>query len=204
MSELRGRGFGGERVAVLAYHVDYWDYLGWKDPFAQSRFSQRQRAANARSGSRVVYTPQLMLNGKDYRRGASDELDQRLAEAARIVPRASIRLSLMPAPNVLAVSGAWATRDTADAQAAQGWIALYEDKLVTDVRAGENRGKRLTHDFVVRDLAGPFPAGALTHTFAVDSRWKQDALGVVAFVHDVRSGEALQAITLGLCSQRGA
>src|SRR3569832_1871687 len=52
-------------VVPLAFHVDYWDRLGWRDPFAQAAFSQRQRARN--NGTGWVYTPQVMLDGKDYR-----------------------------------------------------------------------------------------------------------------------------------------
>lgn len=200
VSGLQSRGYATDRVVVLAYHVDYWDYIGWRDPYAQARFSERQRVANARSSARFVYTPQLMLNGKDYRRGTvGDDFAARLAEISRAPAKASIRLALIPAADRLSVSGAWSAPDVTDARQAQGWVALYENRLATDVRAGENRGKRLEHDFVVRDLAGPFPAGALAHTFHVDGRWKQAELGVAAFVHDVRSGDALQALTLAVC-----
>ena len=82
---------------------------------------------------------------------------------------------------------------------AQAWLALYENNLATDVRAGENRGRRLQHDFVVRDLAGPFPAGEFGHAFAVDSRWKHSDLGVAVFVHDARSGSPLQALAVPYC-----
>ena len=54
-------------VVPLAFHVDYWDYIGWKDRFAKSLFTQRQRDAVTRQGSRVSYTPQLMLDGRDLR-----------------------------------------------------------------------------------------------------------------------------------------
>src|SRR5215218_3837153 len=69
ISSLASRGYGSDRVVVLAFHVDYWDRLGWPDRFAQTRFTERQRAINDRNRSRVIYTPQLVLNGKDYRRG---------------------------------------------------------------------------------------------------------------------------------------
>src|SRR4051812_22348452 len=57
LSELPGRGFGPDRVVALAYHVDYWDYIGWRDPYAQARFSEGQRFVNARNGDRGIYTP---------------------------------------------------------------------------------------------------------------------------------------------------
>lgn len=57
VSALPGRGLGSDRIVVLGFHVDYWDYLGWRDPYAQRVFSDRQRAINARNGTRFVYTP---------------------------------------------------------------------------------------------------------------------------------------------------
>lgn len=201
VSDLPARGFGADRMVVLSFHVDYWDYIGWRDPFGQARFSERQRAANSRIGSRTIYTPQLMLIGRDFRGRARDDISARVAEISKMPAKASIRLAVSALPAHLNVTGSWAATDPAAAQQAQGWLALYENRLVTDVRAGENRGKRLQHDFVVRDLVGPFPAGEFTHRFALDSRWKPRDLAIAAFVQDVRSGEALQALALPGCGQ---
>jgi hypothetical protein len=78
---------------------------------------------------------------------------------------------------------------------------VYENRLANDVRAGENRGRRLEHDFVVRDIAGPVP-GSFNHAFAIDPKWKRDHLGVAAFVQEPRSGEILQALALPVCVSR--
>src|SRR5262249_3744705 len=69
VSALAGRGLEPSRVVTLGFHVDYWNYLGWSDPFAKADFSARQRVASQRNRATVVYTPQLLLNGADYRRG---------------------------------------------------------------------------------------------------------------------------------------
>ena len=196
VSELPGRGLDASRVVVLAFHVDYWDRLGWVDRFGQQRFSEQQRLLNSRNGARVVYTPQLVLNGKDYRRGTVDAFGARLADINRVEAKAAIRLVLNPAADQLTVAGTWSGRD---APYAQGWLALYENRLATDVAAGENRNKRLQHDFVVRDIAGPFPSGTLAHVFPVDARWKRPHLGVAGFVQDARSGDVLQALALSVC-----
>ncbi len=199
VSELRARGYGADRVVVLAFHVDYWDKLGWIDRYGQSRFSERQRLVNSRIGSRVVYTPQLVLNGRDYRRGSSDDFDHRVADVARGKAAASIRLDLKPATDRLTVSGAWSATVT---QPAQAWLALYENRLSSEITSGENRNKRLQHDFVVRDIAGPFPSGPLTHVFKLDKGWKRPDLAVASFVQDPRSGDTLQALALGVCESR--
>lgn len=95
VSALPARGYGADRVVTLAYHVDYWNYLGWKDPFAQARFTERQRFVNNRIRNRTIYTPQLMLDGKDYRAGLSlTDFQQRIAAANRNKPGADIALTL--------------------------------------------------------------------------------------------------------------
>lgn len=196
VSELPRRGLAAGAVVVLAFHVDYWDRLGWKDPYGQARFSERQRVLNNRNRARFVYTPQLVLNGGDYRRGSHDDFASRVAEISRAPAKAAMRLALASAPAGVTVSGAWSG---SEASHAQGWVALYENGLSTDVKAGENRNKRLHHDYVVRDIAGPFPSGAFAHAFKVDPQWKRGDLAVAGFVQDARSGDVLQALALDVC-----
>ena len=83
-------------------------------------------------------------------------------------------------------------------------LALYESNLSNQVAAGENRGKRLRHDFVVRQLAGPFSlitAGkpSFGQRFPLQPTWKMHDLHVAAFVQDERTGDVLQSLTLALC-----
>jgi hypothetical protein len=209
VSALPGRGLGTEQVVTLGLHVDYWNYLGWSDPFARSEFSARQRAANHRNKARVVYTPQLMLNGKDYRRDAhADGLAQRVASINREAPQARISLSLAAAqPAELIMQGTASVSDPARQPDAAAYVALYENNLVTAVAAGENRGKQLRHDFVVRELSGPFPLGpggkaALDRRYRLDPRWKPADLHVAAFVQSERTGDVLQALALRYCGNR--
>lgn len=199
LSALPGRGHGSDRVVALAFHVDYWDYIGWRDPYAQKHFTERQRQIAARSGSRVIYTPQLVLNGRDYRRSSfRDDFAERAAEIHLQKPRAALKLAVQPAGGELVVSGSAVLTDAAGHPLAQTWLALYENRLATEVKAGENRGKRLEHDFVVRDIVGPLPVeargAAIAHRFRLDPRWKARDLGVAAFVQDIRSGDVLQAL----------
>lgn len=207
LSGLPGRGFNPERVVALAFHVDYWNYIGWVDPFAQKRYSERQRQAAARNQSRFVYTPQFMVNGKDYRRGTfRDDFGEKVASVNREKPRADLRLTLDLSKDALAVSGSAVIADATERAQAQTWLALYENNLASNVTAGENRGKHLAHDFVVRDIIGPLAVDAqgrvaLDHRFKLDPRWKQKDLGVAAFVQNARSGDVLQALALG-CAPR--
>ena len=98
LSTLRESGPGPGRLVPLSLHVDYWDYIGWRDPFALPLFSARQRELAGIHRARVVYTPQVVLSGKDYRGWGSGS---RFAEAVRAVnataARARITLELSAA-----------------------------------------------------------------------------------------------------------
>lgn len=200
VSALPSRGLTVERVVTLAYHVDYWNHLGWKDPFAQARFTERQRFANARIGNRTIYTPQLMLDSKDYRRGVRDTFDQDIAGINRQQPGADIALSMTTANGIVETSARVTPRQ--QNASVSGFLALTENRLSNQVTAGENRGRRLQHDFVVRELAGPFALnarGSIAHTFRLAPSWKTRDLSVVAFLQTAGTGEVLQAVALSYC-----
>lgn len=205
VSSLRQRGYAPDRALVLAWHVDYWDRLGWPDPYAQARFSARQRDANHRNGARFVYTPQLLLEGADYRRGAfRDDLGDRVAALAQQKPDAHLRLTLTPGADGAHLRTDIAVPDPASRNSAAIYIALYENTLSTQVKAGENRGKQLLHDFVVRELWGPFAAGpaersSVTLRIPLQPGWKTANLHVAAYVQDPATGRTLQTLSLPYC-----
>jgi hypothetical protein len=205
-SELQGRGYHPARVVALAFHVDYWNYLGWTDPFSRTQYSERQKAASARNRARVVYTPQLLLNGGDYRRPTLfDDLGDRLGTLNRNDAKARISLQLHAEDrSSLQVTGTATIAETAARDAVQAWLALYENNLSNQVTRGENRGRHLRHDFVVRDLAGPFPLDARgearwNRRFNLDPGWKTSELHVAAFVQSERNGDVLQALATPYC-----
>lgn len=178
-------------VVALAFHVDYWDRLGWKDRFAQAAFSQRQRDRNRLSG--WVYTPQFMLDGTDFRswyRG--------LPARAPIPARAHLTLSLDTMPGHIDTRTEVRYASAAAGRNARLYLALTENRLSSSVTAGENARRTLLHDDVVRTLAGPFAASRLNHRFILQPDWKAADLGVVAFVTDER-GATLQALAQPVC-----
>lgn len=198
-SALPQRGYTPQRVLALAFHVDYWNYLGWKDPYAQARFSARQRDANRRNQARVVYTPQLLLDGADYRRSLlGDDLGRRIA--AGQAPGAQIRMNI----DTDGAQPRLRARISTAANTAQAYAVIYENNLITEVAAGENRGKRLRHDFVVRELYGPFAVTAaapldIEQAMRRERAWKAADLHVGVFVQDAATGGALQALNLPWC-----
>jgi hypothetical protein len=161
---------------ALAFHVDYWDEIGWPDRFASPRWSARQRARSA-----SLYTPELMLDGREASRG-------RLLPAPSSQPaRAQLELEIDGAQVKARASGG-----------RRLFVAVTESGLVVHVAAGENRGRTLRHDHVVRELYGPFDAGRpLLQTIALEPGWNRAQLALVAFVEDDR-GEVLNAVRLPL------
>jgi hypothetical protein len=198
---LRGlprAGFGPDRVVPLSLHVDYWDYIGWKDPYANRGFTARQREIAAITKARVVYTPQVVLAGRDYR-GWSSRRD--FADAVKTVnstpAQADIALTLS--------GGAFRAKanvaETGARADAAFYIAAYENGLSNRVTAGENRGVTLHHDFVVRQWWGPIAFDAAgTAELARPIEANAAKGGLAAFVQNRRNGDVLQALALPACN----
>ena len=202
----------------LAFHVDYWDYIGWKDRFAKPGYAQRQREEVARQGSRTVYTPQFLLNGKDWRSSGLNgspagyfaaSLSPR-APKATLVLASSVETPSQSPPkasegnNQLQVKLQVNIPDAGARKDAAVFIAITENNLLSRVTAGENRGATLKHDHVVRELVGPIPVRLdgnleIVRSISFARDWKLADLSIVAFVQSNRDGEILQAITSPLC-----
>lgn len=197
LSRLSESGAVPERIVPLALHVDYWDYIGWKDRFADPRHTARQHAIAAAGRSSFVYTPQVALNGRDYRGwGRESRFSQDVAAINAQPAAAQIDLGMKSAGSALQVD---ASARAQGHERAVLYLALYENMLSSEVKAGENSGAILHHDRVVRQWLGPLPVGqALTRKMALENDWKADNLGVAAFVQD-SNGEILQALALPAC-----
>ena len=208
LSSLGPRGFAPDRVVPLALHVDYWDYIGWKDPYARQAHSARQRKMARLARAAMVYTPQVLLRGQDFR-GWREGPDSAFAAAvAKINARpAKARISLTldtrrkDAFEVEAVAELDGTPVNALHQL---FLGAFENKLVTEVKAGENRGKTLPHDYVVLQWVGPleFKAGKLAErrTLPLLPKAVLANSGVAAFVQNSATAEVLQALMLPSCS----
>ena len=190
----------GVPVVPVAFHVDYWDYLGWKDRFGRAEYSARQRESARLRGSTAIYTPQVVLSGRDAPIWRSDQAFKSAVEAINRRPaRAKIRVMWVSAEQAL-IS---AQVDRPAPREVLGlFVAAIESGLVTPVKAGENRGATLHHDFVVRRIERQdFSAGAATkrESLVFPADWKREQLQLVAFVQDLRTGEVLQALAVPIC-----
>ncbi len=206
LSSLGARGYAPARVVPIALHVDYWDYIGWKDPFAKSAFSARQRKLAQVMKARAVYTPQVLLQGRDFRGWSGAGFDREVARINALPARARISLTLDAARrDALEVSVEAAVADPAQRTAAGLYLASYENKLLSQVRAGENEGRTLAHDYVVFEWVGPIafsPEGRVSERRRLPLLPRAVAAnsGVVAFVQHRETAEVLQALMLPACS----
>jgi hypothetical protein len=160
----------GRRLAPLAFHVDYWNDLGWADPFSVPAWTERQRAYASALGDRRVYTPELVVAGGE---GMVGSQEQRVATA----------IAAAPAQRAITATAKWEpTRLTVTATApgdADVFVAIWQDATQTAIARGENAGQTLTGDRVVRRLehvAGPGQTAALA--LPLDPSWQ---VGAVAF-----------------------
>lgn len=183
LSTLKGRA----DVLPLAFHVTYWDRLGWPDRFASQEATARQYALAKAMSARNVYTPQVVAHGRDWRRWP--------------------QLPAPPEPTAvgltLARSGQTVTATVsagAGSATVAGYWAVLEDGHVSRVAAGENRGETLRHDHVVR-LYRPVPAwpAGEARRFTLDVLPGDPAhpRRVVFVVEDPATHRPLQALALG-------
>lgn len=193
-------------VVPLAFHVDYWDYLGWRDPYARAAFSQRQREAAWRQRERTVFTPQVLADSRtlyDWRdHGAfAGALAQVRAHPASV----DLRLMLDtagPTPSVHLN----AVKHPGAPTAADVYLARWESGLQSAVRAGENSGALLRHDFVVREWIGPlaFNGSAALNLERPSPGGATANSGWAAVAMSADGNEVLQALSLPLADCAGA
>jgi hypothetical protein len=184
-------------VIVLEEHVDYWDRLGWKDPFSSREATARQEDYGEAFGGHQVYTPQMVVDGYTEFVGSAEGVALRAVLAAGAVPKPAVNLSwadggkltIHVEPLTNAMQG-----DTP-----QVVLAVAENMLHSDVKQGENAGRALDHDGVVRQLtmvgkADTGPNG-FSSTIAVRPahEWNLVNLRAVVFVQEGRSRHILAA-----------
>lgn len=197
----------GAEVIALAQHVDYWNYLGWSDPFSSHEFSERQSEYAHTFGNDGVYTPQMVVDGRaEFAGGNSGRAFDAIEQAAR-APKAEVLLSRADAqreadaPVRLGVRVEKLPKLT-DGDAADVLLAITEGGLSSDVSRGENSGLKLTHTGVVRRLTklGELGAGAFSAEtdVMVDKGWRRENLRAVVFLQERGSRRVVGAATVKL------
>jgi hypothetical protein len=195
LSEL---GSSTKGVIPLAYHVDYWNHLGWTDPLSSPRWSDRQSAYTRAMNLDSDYTPQMVISGQWQAVGSDRSEIARGVTAARAVPSLGrVSLQTIPGP-----SGSRKLQVKLNARMLNGsttgplvvMVAIYENRLVERIHRGENGGRQITYDYTVRSLLPAFqlssaPGASVEKKLVIDldPSWSLEYLGVAAFIQDTAS-----------------
>jgi hypothetical protein len=184
-------------VYTLSFHVDYWNYLGWRDRFSSSSYSERQRGYSSISANGGTYTPQAIVNGEAECVGSdATRLEDLIDSALQRVPRTQIELDARRDAQGIAVnyrvSGATAGRVLN--------LALLEPRAESRVEHGENAGQRLAHVNVVLAFATrALSAGSSGHwTLPAGSDFTARPVGVVAYAEGASQRDISGATALEL------
>lgn len=194
----------GAQVIALSEHVDYWNRLGWKDPFSSAQFTQRQTDYSKTLHVEDIYTPQMIVDGQNQfvgnQRAAALEAIARAAQSPKARIEAAIKSST---PNSITLSiQAGDVPEVSRGDRADVILAITESGLMSNVARGENAGRRLTHSAVTRRMVKigtiegkDFSAEQAVH---LDPVWKRVKLKAVVFVQERASRRILGAAAIKL------
>jgi hypothetical protein len=190
---LLGKYANNENIIALSFHVDYWDRSGWKDPFSNAAFSQRQKDYVRTFKLNGAYTPQLIINGEKEMIGS---VENKISSTIKIVEQQGLTASIKI--NEVKVDDAKATinytiQSTGNNSSLN--IALVQNKAVTSIKAGENGGLTLTNYNVVRSFKTIPSVTEGTNTVPVDliPGAEKNGYSVVAFLQNPKNLKILAA-----------
>ncbi len=178
----------GVRAVPLAFHVDYWDELGWKDPYASHAWTSRQLSYRSPNQS-SLYTPQLVVDGQAELNGSDREGTRAAIREAARRPKARVTANVVAqgTSHKVVIDVAALPRDVTEADA---FVAVVTPRVKTNVTAGENRGRVLEHTSIVRSLTRvgrvPKDGASLEHAIGAD-----DATARVVVFLQARASHAI-------------
>jgi hypothetical protein len=181
-------------LVALSLHVDYWDYIGWKDPFASADITRRQRDYAKMLGLRYVYTPQMVIQGADHATGSDrSSVLQKIAEA-RALPRVPVNARFVGEKLEVTVG------DRARAERATVWLAMYDRQHETPVRRGENGGRTLKNYNVVRSMTriGTWSGQPLVIPATVGESGGRHPDGCAVILQSIKTGRILGAARIDM------
>lgn len=171
----------------LEFHVDYWDTSDWRDPFSDHAYTLRQQALADRANGGQIFTPQIWLDGQVWKNWPKAP-----PPALVTAPAPALRLHAAGSPLDVQLDLDEGAGDY------RLYAAISERGLTEHVRGGENHGKTLQHDEVVRAFAGPAGARQAHLSLPVPQRVEPANADIVAFVEDARDGSIVQALRVPL------
>jgi hypothetical protein len=202
----------GEEMIVLSEHVDYWNHIGWKDPYSSRFYSDRQSAYARRLGLSDVYTPQMIVDGSSQFVGSDEELAAKAFAKALAKPKVGVSLSSVSigTTNVLrAHLETGVLLESFDLRTADVYVVVALNRAESHVAHGENAGRTLAHTAVVRSIVrvGSLHQG---QTFAQDIQVRLDPgidthnMRLIAFVQESGQGRVIGAVMQTVDSVAGS
>ncbi|WP_310555017.1 DUF1223 domain-containing protein [Flavobacterium sp.] len=178
-------------IIPLSFHVNYWDYMGWKDPFSKAQFTERQRKYASQLNTQGNYTPQLIINGKyelvgskenEIERLVNKELDLESKNTISIVKQDKTQDQL----NVEFELGSYLANTTVN-------VALVKKKELTNIKRGENRGlKQMNYNIVYDFISIPSSPKLIIRTnFKLKSDWLSSDFLLVAYLQNSKTGQII-------------
>ena len=198
LSKLDQQPINGVEIIVLSEHVDYWNSLGWQDPFSSADFSKRQSAYGDAFRSSSVYTPQMIVDGQQQFVGSDEKRAQSAIIKAAKEARAKVELQFTSKLSINITDLPHVTTD----DAAEVLLAVTESNLSSEVPRGENAGRSLKHTAVVRHLQTVGEVAAGSNKFTADAAvsfntsWRKENLRIVVFIQERRTRRVLGAASL--------
>ncbi len=184
----------GVRIIALEEHVDYWNSLGWTDPFSSPQYRERQNSYGRKFLSENIYTPQMIVNGQaEFVGNDGDRAYQEIGRAAQTQTTVvELKAAANAAdPDLVDLSVQVAHPQTAKMRNSNVYLAVTENDLSSNVLRGENSGRLLRHAPVVRSFGviGKLDsrgsnAGQITNTLRLPHEWKRENLKAVVFVQE--------------------
>ena len=179
-------------VLALAFHVDYWDYIGWKDRFADPKHTTRQRQLGANNYQRSIYTPEFFVDGKEAR-GTRNVLSK-ISQSRNKQSPINLKLSVSKNQHALMVELETTSANSSIENLHHRYF-VYESGLTTEVMRGENAGQTLNHQQVVRYMSAAFNSRTSDrHSIKINPEWQLDRIGVAALVTTPDSDQYIQAV----------
>jgi hypothetical protein len=178
-------------VIALSFHVDYWNYLGWHDPFSNKKFTYRQKEYAMSLRQTGVYTPQMVIQGKRGEIGTDRKaVMQAIADARKAKPAATVLLEKLEGSRLRATVSA-----AAEAKGANIYLALFDRRHATKIPRGENEGKTLTNHHVVREWRklGQFEGEKAEFSITAASEKGEKRSGAAVIVQQGKGGAILGA-----------
>lgn len=183
-----------KELFILAFHVDYWDHQGWKDRFSQARFTERQKQYAQWMNLSTLYTPQLVINGKTEMVGSETGKVLKGIQSALIQSQRGNLFVKKEKSEGNRVQISYTSSSVAKHSSIV--MALVQKHASSNVSAGENAGKALTHVQIVRELQ--YRTLKATDNFSFKLPEVQEGWEVIAFEQNQKTGEIIDATRIGL------